>query len=265
MMVEIPDSHPRKKSLLSRQKIVEGSLEGLLADSAMIAHGRGEAFDYLLGERTTESARLAVREAASRLSSAISPVISVNGNTVLLAGKGALRLAALLGCPIEVNLYYRTPERVSGLLSLLEEQRAKILEEPVPSGLEGDWRESVTNVPLLGGSADFRIEGLEGPRSHCTEEGIGRADSILVPLEDGDRCEALVNLGKEVIVIDLNPLSRSSRMATVTIVDEVSRAFDGILAELISNPDCVPSEWDNANAISGSLDDITEFLSEKKG
>ncbi len=69
MMVDIPDSHPRKKSLLSRQKIVEGSLEGLLADSAMIAHGRGEAFDYLLGERTTESARSAIREAASRLSS----------------------------------------------------------------------------------------------------------------------------------------------------------------------------------------------------
>ena len=261
MMVEIPDSHPRKKSLLSRQKIVEGSLEGLLADSAMIAHGRGEAFDYLLGERTTESAGLAIREAASRLRSAHRPVISVNGNTVLLAGEGALRLAALLGCPIEVNLYYRTPERVYGLLSLLEEQRVTVLEEPVPSGFEGDWRESVTNVPLLGSSADFRIEGLEGPRSHCTEE----ADSILVPLEDGDRCEALVNLGKEVIVIDLNPLSRSSRMATVTIVDEVSRAFDGMLAELISKPDCVPSEWDNANAISGSLDDITEFLSENKG
>ncbi|HIH67378.1 MAG TPA: hypothetical protein HA305_03220, partial [Candidatus Thalassarchaeaceae archaeon] len=46
-MVRIPDSHPRKKSLESRQKIVDGSSMGLLADSAMIAHGRGEAFDYL--------------------------------------------------------------------------------------------------------------------------------------------------------------------------------------------------------------------------
>ena len=34
--------------------------------------------------------------------------------------------------------------------------------------------------------------------------------SILVPLEDGDRCEALVNMGKTVVVIDLNPLSRSA-------------------------------------------------------
>ena len=262
-MVEIPDSHPRKRSLLSRQKIVEGSLRGLLADSAMIAHGRGEAFDYLLGERTTDSARLAIREAASRLRSAENPVISVNGNTVLLAGKGALRLAAFLGCPIEVNLYYRTPERVSGLLSLLEEQRVSVLEETEPTGFEGDWRESVRNVPLLGGSPDFKIEGLEGPRSHCTEEGIGSADSILVPLEDGDRCEALVNLDKEVIVIDLNPLSRSSRMATVTIVDEVSRAFDGMLADLLSESNSVPSEWDNASSIIDSLNEIKEFLSKR--
>jgi 4-phosphopantoate--beta-alanine ligase len=262
-MVEIPDSHPRKGSLLSRQKIVEGSLRGLLADSAMIAHGRGEAFDYLLGEKTTDSARLAIREAASRLRSAENPVISVNGNTVLLAGKGALRLAAFLGCPIEVNLYYRTPERVSGLLSLLEEQRVSVLEETEPTGFEGDWRASVRNVHLLGGSPDFKIEGLEGPRSHCTEEGIGSADSILVPLEDGDRCEALVNLDKEVIVIDLNPLSRSSRMATVTIVDEVSRAFDGMLADLLSESNSVPSEWDNASSIIDSLNEIKEFLSKR--
>ena len=260
-MVEIPDSHPRKRSLLSRQKIGEGSLKGLLADSAMIAHGRGEAFDYLLGDVTTESAGTAIRESAARLKAANHPVISVNGNTVLLAGKKALRLAAALGCPIEVNLYYRTPERVAGLLSLMEEQRALVLDESEPPGFGGDWRESVMGVSLLGGSPDFTIEGLEGPRSHCTEEGIGSADSILVPLEDGDRCEALVNLGKEVIVIDLNPLSRSSKMATVTIVDEVSRAFKGILSEVVSNPDRIPTEWDNASSLRDSLVEITEFLS----
>ena len=259
-MVEIPDSHPRKKSLLSRQKIVKGSSKGLLADSAMIAHGRGEAFDYLLGERTTESAKESIRESAARLREANRPVISVNGNTVLLAGKKALRLAAVLGCPIEVNLYYRTPERIAGLLTLLEEQRVVVLEESEPKGFAGYWADSVRAVPLLGGSSDFRIEGLEGPRSHCTEEGIGNADSILVPLEDGDRCEALVNLGKEVIVVDLNPLSRSAKMATVTIVDEVSRAFEGILNELVANPNRVPTDWDNASVLKDSLREINEFL-----
>ena len=259
-MVEIPDSHPRKRSLLSRQKIVEGSLRGLLADSAMIAHGRGEAFDYLLGERTTESAGSAIRETAARLMAANHPVISVNGNTVLLAGKRALRLAAVLGCAVEVNLYYRSPERVNGLLALLEEQRTLVSDGDEPQGFEGDWRESVMDVTLLGGSPNFRIEGLEGPRSQCTEEGIGSADLILVPLEDGDRCEALVNLGKEVVVIDLNPLSRSSKMATVTIVDEVSRAFEGILSELVTNPNCIPTEWDNASALRESLAEIAEYL-----
>ena len=37
----IPDDHPRRKSLLSRQKIVDAQAAGLLADSALIAHGRG--------------------------------------------------------------------------------------------------------------------------------------------------------------------------------------------------------------------------------
>ena len=146
-------------------------------------------------------------------------------------------------------------------MSLMEEQRALVLDESEPPGFGGDWRESLMGVSLLGGSPDFRIEGLEGPRSHCTEEGIGSADSILVPLEDGDRCEALVNLGKEVIVIDLNPLSRSSKMAPVTIVDEVSRAFEGILSEVVSNSSRAPTEWDNASSLRDSLVEITEFLS----
>ena len=41
----IHEDHPRRDSLLSRQKIVDAQNKGLLADSALIAHGRGEAFD----------------------------------------------------------------------------------------------------------------------------------------------------------------------------------------------------------------------------
>ena len=107
-MTEIPESHPRRKSLISRQAIVDATKEGLLADSAMIAHGRGEAFDYLLGEKTSEIARLSIKESAARLIAAKHPVISVNGNTVVLAGKSLIRVAAVLQCPIEINIYYRT-------------------------------------------------------------------------------------------------------------------------------------------------------------
>jgi len=44
-----------------------------------------------------------------------------------------------------------------------------------------------------------------------------------VPLEDGDRTEALRKLGKTVIAVDLNPLSRTSRFANITIVDNIVR------------------------------------------
>ena len=36
-------------------------------------------------------------------------------------------------------------------------------------------------------------------------------------------------MGKTVIVIDLNPLSRSSRRGSITIVDELSRCLENIL------------------------------------
>jgi 4-phosphopantoate--beta-alanine ligase len=51
---------------------------------------------------------------------------------------------------------------------------------------------------------------------------------VLVPLEDGDRCMALVEMGKTVIAIDLNPLSRTARTANLTIVDELTRALPHI-------------------------------------
>ena len=60
------------------------------------------------------------------------------------------------------------------------------------------------------------------------ERGLFAADVVLVPLEDGDRCEALVGMGKTVIAVDLNPLSRTARSATLTIVDELTRAIPQI-------------------------------------
>ena len=256
-MGDIPDSHPRRASLLARQSLVDAVAEGLLADSAMIAHGRGEAFDYLLGETTSDSAMDAIREVAARLLAAERPVISVNGNTVVLAGEELIRVAAVVGCPIEVNLYYRTPERVMGLLGRLSEQRDVVAAEASPGGWEGDWQEAVGSVVLLGNSAEHSIPGLDGPRAKCCQEGIGQADVVLVPLEDGDRCEALVAAGKQVLVVDLNPLSRTSMMATVTVVDEVSRASSELLGEVVSG-DCEPSPWNNAAALNAALSIISD-------
>ena len=212
-------SHPRYKSLLLRHLMEQAEEKGMLAASALIAHGRGEAFDYLLGETTTPSALLATQQAAARLRAAEKPVISLNGNVVALAGKELLLVADKLGCSVEINIFYRTPERMTALLNHLQEIKDELN----------------IDVEILGANPNARIPGLEGPRANCTHEGIFSSDVILVPLEDGDRCEALVAMGKFVIVVDLNPLSRSAKMGSLTIVDELTRFADNLFTAIGEN------------------------------
>ena len=231
-------SHPRYASLLMRHRLEVAAKRGMLADSAMIAHGRGEAFDYLLGERTTESALLATKHALACLVEAKRPVLSVNGNVAALAADEMLRLADALGCPLEVNIFYRTPERMVALLGFLEERREAL------------------NLPVsvLGDAPDAVIPGLKGPRAACHKEGIPESDVILVPLEDGDRCQALVNMGKTVIVVDLNPLSRSAKQATVTVVDELSRVLNNMLDLITSKaPLTLDEPYDHAKVLQEGL------------
>ena len=231
-------SHPRYQSLLIRQQLEQAAKKGMLADSALIAHGRGEAFDYLLGEQTIPPAFDATVEAAARLISAKRPVISMNGNAIALAGKGLLEIANLLSCPVEVNIFYRTPERMAALISHLEEIKFS-------NNIE---------VEILGANPDVEIPGLEGPRAKCHNDGIYQSDVILVPLEDGDRCEALVAMGKEVLVIDLNPLSRTAKMASVTIVDELTRVVKNLIKIIPKNPSL--SKWNNDLALRSALEYI---------
>ena len=249
-MGEVPESHPRFASLMARKKLTEAAADGLLADSAMIAHGRGEAFDYLLQERTCDAAIQAIRECAARLIKAENPIISVNGNTVALAGPQLLACAAVLGCPIEVNIYYRTPERMVALLSKLDQQKKEcVLNYP-------DLKDKIEAVRVLGEAPDARIPNLDGPRANCHHDGIFTSDVILVPLEDGDRCEALMAMGKTVCVIDLNPLSRTAKTASITIVDELTRCVP-ILFQELQNRDLSPtSDWDN----EGNLREVTKEM-----
>jgi 4-phosphopantoate---beta-alanine ligase len=73
------------------------------------------------------------------------------------------------------------------------------------------------------------IKGIASPRRGTDPRGIGAADTVLVPLEDGDRAEALERAGKRIIAIDLNPLSRTSQAASVSIVDNVVRAIPNLI------------------------------------
>jgi len=201
----IPPDHPRYHSLVTRERLAKCMLQGIVSPEGLTAHGRGEAFDYFLGERTTDSALLAEKIAAALLLSAASPVISVNGNTAALAAGGIAELQRACGARVEVNLFHRTEERVRQIEDMLRRAGADVLSGPAE-----------------------RLLPLSHDRAWCRRDGMFSADVILVPLEDGDRCEALVGMGKSVIAIDLNPLSRTSRKATLTIVDELTRALPSI-------------------------------------
>jgi 4-phosphopantoate---beta-alanine ligase len=239
-------SHPRYQSLLMRHRLEMAAKAGMLADSALIAHGRGEAFDYLLGEATIASAHDATMEALAHLQNADCAVISLNGNAIALAGKELMQLASLLKIPVEVNIFYRTSERMKALLNHLYEIREV----------------NRLDVEILGENPDAKIPGLEGPRAKCCESGIYNSDVILVPLEDGDRCEALVAMGKVVLVIDLNPLSRSAKMGSVTIVDELSRVANNLLHSAMQKITRMPrSDYDNNNNLQSAIDHITSSLS----
>src|SRR3989454_10460542 len=85
--MKIPHSHPRYGSLVTREKLVTAWKAGIVVPEGLIAHGRGEAFDYLLGEETSAPALVAEKTAAAFLVRAKSPVISVNGNVAALAAR----------------------------------------------------------------------------------------------------------------------------------------------------------------------------------
>jgi Uncharacterized protein conserved in archaea len=85
--MNIPKSHPRYLSLQIREKLVNGFDKNLVAKEGLLAHGRGEAFDYLIGEKTTKSAKNAIKAAAFMLNQAQNSVISVNGNFAALCPK----------------------------------------------------------------------------------------------------------------------------------------------------------------------------------
>jgi len=237
----IPADHPRYRSLVARERLAACAREGIVTPEGLAAHGRGEAFDYLLGERTTKSALYAERIAAAMLLSARRPVISVNGNTAALAAPAIAELQGASRARVEVNLFHRTEERVEKITRLLES----------------------AGVEVLTGRAEPLLP-LSHPRALCLREGIFSADTVLVPLEDGDRCAALVSLGKRVIAIDVNPLSRTARTATLTVVDEVTRALPAISRAVREigpeEAERLMSCPDNSYFLRAALDEIRGFL-----
>jgi 4-phosphopantoate--beta-alanine ligase len=207
----ISKRHPRYASLTLRECIEAGLKHGITSLNGLIAHGRGEAFDYLLSEKTHFFAVEAIRAAARLLLEAKHPVISVNGNTAALVPKEMVRLSKLLTAPLEINLFHPSRNRVQKIQKHLQRYGAKNILLP----------EESVNIP-----------NVHSKRKFVNEKGIYGADVIFVPLEDGDRTEALVKEGRKVITVDLNPLSRTAKYATVTIVDNIVRCLPLLSQEI---------------------------------
>ena len=244
-MQGIPKSHPRYESLVMRERIAAAVREGIAHETGLIAHGRGEAFDYLLGETSIPEARVAEEVAVAALLLAENPVLSVNGNVAALAADACVALAKAVPAKLEVNLFHRTEQRVEKIAAVLRSHGAE---------------------EVLGVHPTARIPGLASDRGLCEQHGIFSADVVLVPLEDGDRCEALRRMGKIVIAIDLNPLSRTAKAASITIVDNVVRALPAMTKSIPkvrgrprSTLEKTVSAWDNQR----NLTRVMAFLSKR--
>ena len=210
--MNIPKSHPRYLSLQIREKLIDGFNNNLVAKEGLLAHGRGEAFDYLIGEKTTKSAKNAIKAAANMLNQAQKSVISVNGNFAALCPKEIIQLAKITDSKIEVNLFYSSEKRKKVISKILTKSGAKEI-------LGMDKKQST------------KLKGIDSARRIIDKSGIFSADVVLVPLEDGDRTITLKKAKKTVITFDLNPLSRTAQTADVTIVDNVTRAMKLLVSE----------------------------------
>lgn len=132
------------------------------------------------------------------------PVISVNGNTAALVPRELVQLSKLISAPLEINIFHSSKKRELKIKNHLEKHGAK-------------------NILLP--DKHHKIKFLDSNRKYVNPNGIMKADAVFVPLEDGDRTEALIKNGKKVIAVDLSPLSRTAQKATITIVDSITRAM----------------------------------------
>jgi 4-phosphopantoate--beta-alanine ligase len=172
-------------------------------------------------------------------------VISVNGNVVALSAEECVNLSKKIPAKIEINLFHRTEKRIKKL---------------------ADELKKFNPDKIYGIKGDSRIKDLDHDRSFCDKDGIFTSDVVLVPLEDGDRCKALKDMGKKVITIDLNPLSRTAKTADITIIDNIVRAIPNISrwANLLKKEDKKEIEkiildWNNKKM----LKEVCSFISKR--
>ena len=250
-MSDVPKTHPRYLSLTLRDRIVAGVEQGITSIHGLIAHGRGEAFDYLIGEATQSFAVEAIHAAAAMLLLAERPVISVNGNVAALAPEALIELGQVLNAPLEVNIFHTETGREERIREHLLKHKARLETSSAVVGVDARLetssavvgvdarletspaKEGMENPPdVLMPTTEAQLSYIDSNRKFVHPEGIFKADVVFVPLEDGDRCEALRKMGKAVVTVDLNPMSRTAQQASITIVDNVVRVLPLLCDEI---------------------------------
>jgi 4-phosphopantoate--beta-alanine ligase len=111
---------------------------------------------------------------------------------------------------IEVNLFHKSITRSKAIARKLKKENANEV-----LGLDAKLRST--------------IKDISSNRKYVDKNGIMNSDTVFVALEDGDRTESLVKMGKKVISIELNPLSRTAIASNVTIVDNIVRAVPNMI------------------------------------
>jgi 4-phosphopantoate---beta-alanine ligase len=253
----IPDEHPRAKSLHYRHKLVDGMHKKIVTPSGLCAHGRGEAFDYLLGEESPTISNYSKTAAVAAILTAKHPIISVNGNVAALIPNEIVEFSKITKAPLEINLFYQAPGRIEAIEKTLRDAGAE--------QILGINTENSTEIP-----------GLKSNRRVVDKDGIAAADVVLVPLEDGDRTESLIKNGKLVIAIDLNPLSRTAIKAHITIVDNVIRCISdmsniakSLLEKIKSNPEeyekikTIVNNFNQKKNLNDSLEEMIKYLQKR--
>ena len=60
-------------------------------------------------------------------------------------------------------------------------------------------------------TTESQLSYIDSNRKFVHPEGIFKADVVFVPLEDGDRCDALRKMGKDVITVGSEPDVKNSK------------------------------------------------------
>jgi 4-phosphopantoate--beta-alanine ligase len=109
-----------------------------------------------------------------------------------------------------VNLFHKSVARSNAIARILK-------------------KEDAFDVLGLDDKSKMMIKDISSNRKYVDKNGIMNSDTIFVALEDGDRTESLVKMGKKVISVDLNPLSRTAIASNITIVDNIVRVIPNMI------------------------------------